>query len=196
MIREFGSSTFWMAFFDADEFMFCPSRDDIRTFLAEFEPHAGLAVHNKEFGSSNHVLKPQGLSIEAFVHRAADDFRFHHAVKCFVRPSEVERPLSPHLFVTRSPIVTENHVPCGLEGTWELRTKPLFARIRYNHYHTRSMEDWVERARRGNCNDPKPNYRFDIKHFMERDHRAVVDTEILRFVPKLKRAMNRNWTAE
>ncbi len=58
MAEEFGNSTYWMAFFDADEFMFSLEQDDLRSFLHDYESFSGLAVHNMEFGSSNQVLKP------------------------------------------------------------------------------------------------------------------------------------------
>jgi hypothetical protein len=191
MVQEFGQTSRWFAFFDADEFMFPRRSDDMRALMTEFETHGGLTVHNVEFGTSNQVLKPTGLSIETFVHRASDDYYAHHSTKSIVDPKQVIRFLSPHLVETVRGLVTEDHVPCDLNGIWRLEKKPVFSRVRYNHYHTRSMEDWVERYRRGNCNDPNPHYRFDIQRFHECDHTDVVDTEILRFAERLHKELQR-----
>ncbi|MDR1269627.1 MAG: glycosyltransferase family 2 protein, partial [Planctomycetaceae bacterium] len=191
MVQEFGTTTRWFAFFDADEFMFPCQTDDMRSFMTEFESYGGLAVHNLEFGASNQVLKPDGLSIETFIYRASDHCYAHHSTKSIVDPKQVIRFLSPHLAETVRGLVTEDHVSCDLSGIWRLEKEPVFSRVRYNHYHTRSMEDWVERYRRGNCNDPNPHYRFDINRFNECDHKDKIDTEILRFADRLHRELQR-----
>ncbi|MCL2744622.1 MAG: glycosyltransferase family 2 protein [Planctomycetaceae bacterium] len=191
MVREFGHTTRWFAFFDADEFMFPLNSGDVRCFMTEFESHSGLAVHNLEFGSSNQVLKPKGLCIETFLHRAPDSYYAHHSTKTIVDPKEAVRFLSPHLLETTRGLVTEDHQLCCLDGIWRLKKEPVFSRIRYNHYHTRSMEDWVERNKRGNCNDPNPHYRFDVNRFCECDHNEITDTEILRFASRLHKELQR-----
>src|SRR4051812_39637693 len=47
----------WVAFIDADEFLVPVKTDDLRGVLQPFEPHGGLAVNWRMFGSSGHVTR-------------------------------------------------------------------------------------------------------------------------------------------
>jgi hypothetical protein len=52
------------------------------------------------------------------------------------------------------------------------------------------MEDWIERYKRGQCNDPSRNHEtvpiYSSDVFKGRDHDEVHDTCILRFADRLK----------
>jgi len=163
--------------------------DDLRTILTGYEQHGGLAAHWLEFGSNGHTVKPQGLSIEAFTRRAHDRHAPHYSFKSIIQPQCFQKILSPHLAVTNPLTVTEDHREVNPLWIWIGDRKPSHEIVRVNHYHTRSMEDWIERYSRGQCNDPEqkhtPENMYTSRIFKERDHEDVHDTCILRFAKTL-----------
>lgn len=190
MLENYGKFTKWMTFIDSDEFFFGTEEDDLRPILAEYEEHGGLATHWLEFGTNGHTIKPQGLSIEAFTMRAADNHGAHYSFKATVQPKRFRKFRSPHLAVTKPAMVTEDHCEINPLWIWMGNRTPSHNIVRINHYHTRSMEDWVERYKRGQCNDPgptnTPENMYNSRVFKSRDHDVVKDTAILRFAKKLK----------
>ena len=190
ILNYYGQSTRWMMFIDSDEFFFGTREDDLKTILADYERHGGLAAHWLEFGSHNHVLKPKGLSIEAFTQRAVDNHGAHYSFKSVIQPHCFQKFLSPHLAVTKPMTVTEDHRETSVNWVWIGDRRPTHEVVRVNHYHVRSMEDWIERYKRGQCNDPAPDHTMDFLYssriFRSRDHDDVHDTCILRFAGRLK----------
>ena len=86
--------------------------------------------------------------------------------------------------------VMEDHSEVNVNWIWIGDRKPTHEIVRINHYHTRSMEDWIERYQRGQCNDPDRNHtsehQYSSRIFKSRDHEDVHDTCILRFAGRLK----------
>ena len=185
LCNDYKSKTEWMAFLDADEFLFCPDGRNVCEFLDEFKKYGALIVHNFEFGSSGHVVRPSGPAISSFVHRAPNNYWMHDNFKSIVRLSEFERYVSPHLAHVKGGVVREDHrilsyddihYACGLK-----KGIPSISRfIRYNHYYVRSMEDFVARCYRGDASQSVvPD--LNCKQFENRDHKAVLDFTIQRY---------------
>lgn len=190
ILERYGQFTKWLMFLDTDEFFFGTQVDDLRTILTDYEQHGGLLAHWLEYGSNGHVVKPQGLSIEAFTKRAVDRHPGNYSFKTVIQPQCFHKILSPHLAVTKPLTVTEDHREVGVHWIYIGDRRPTHEIVRVNHYHTRSMEDWVERYRRGQCNDPgrdcAVNNLYTSQIFKQRDHNDVHDTCILRFAERLK----------
>jgi len=190
IMKQYGKYTKWMMFLDSDEFYFGTREDNLRTILTDYEQHGGLASNWLEFGSNGHIVKPPGLSIEAFTKRAHDCHAPHYSFKSIIQPKCFQKILSPHLAVTNPLTVTEDHREVNVNWVWIGDRRPSHEIVRVNHYHTRSMEDWVERYRRGQCNDPEqkhtPEHMYNSRIFKSRDHEDVHDTCILRFAERLK----------
>ena len=190
IIRHYGQYTKWLMFIDSDEFFFGTREDDLRTILTGYEQHGGLTANWLEFGANGHVVKPKGLSIEAFTKRAPDRHSPHYSFKSVIQPHCFQKLLSPHLAVTNPLTVTEDHREVSVNWIWIGDRKPSHEIVRVNHYHVRSMEDWIERYKRGQCNDPErkhtPDYMYHSGIFKSRDHDEVNDTCILRFADRLK----------
>ena len=91
--------------------------------------------------------------------------------------------------VTNPLTVTEDHREVNPLWIWIGDRIPTHEIVRVNHYHVRSMEDWIERYHRGQCNDPGRNHTADLMYssriFKSRDHEDVHDTCILRFAKTL-----------
>jgi hypothetical protein len=190
IMERYGQFTKWLMFIDSDEFFFGTRGDDLRTILAGYEQHGGLASHWYEFGSNGHVMKPKGLSIEAFTKRAPDRHTSHYSFKSVIQPQCFQKLLSPHLAITNPLTVTEDHRDVSVNWIWIGDRRPSHEIVRVNHYHVRSMEDWMERYKRGQCNDPARDHEitpiYGSEVFKNRDHDEVHDTCILRFAERLK----------
>lgn len=177
----------WIAFIDMDEFLFSTDKEDLKEVLKEFDGVSGVVVNMLYFGSSGHKARPDGLQIEHFTKRSADDFELNTMVKSIVRPNEVLAQNTPHLFVpinNKYFLIDENNEPFVLSQSKEVSVQKL----RINHYYTRSKQEMKEKSMRGdaffNCNEK------NLTIIELRDHNEVEDLTIQRFVPKLRQAVD------
>ncbi|MBQ7733401.1 MAG: glycosyltransferase family 2 protein, partial [Synergistaceae bacterium] len=82
----------YMAFIDADEFMFVRNNTDggLYSFVDDFmksHPNAGgLGVNWLIFGSSGHETKPEGGVLKNFTRCAEKNFRANHHIKTICDP--------------------------------------------------------------------------------------------------------------
>jgi glycosyl transferase family 92 len=128
----------WIAIIDLDEFLFSPSGHPVSQLLRSYEAAPGVCVNLAQFGTSGHRVRPPGLVIENYVLRT-DDPLLNGAMKSIVDPSRVDRSHGAHSASYKSEsAVNENHEP--VDGT----NKGIvsFSRLRINHYHTKSEEEW------------------------------------------------------
>jgi hypothetical protein len=150
----------WMAFIDADEFLFCPTGQSLPEFLSGFEQFPGVVAQWACFGSNGHDRRPAGFVIENYTRRAplaAEAFEPNKHVKSIVNPALAHCPsTNPHQFVTRGnvPVVNEKREP---NGSPFMVGKSSSERIRINHYFCRSREDFEQKIARGraDCADPE-----------------------------------------
>jgi hypothetical protein len=149
------------------------------------------------FGPSGHVHKPAGLVIENYVERL--DIAANRTIKSVVDPARVTRFLGVHRFAyDRLGTVDENHYPI-----FGGRTKSVsYARLRINHYLTKSIEEYRERSK-GFATAPSPLYavggerpdpttgerQFDPEKLKRWEQRAERDEAILQYLPAVRRAV-------
>ena len=177
----------WIAFLDIDEFLFTPTEIPFPRLLSEYEQWPGVFASRAEYGTSGHVSKPAGLTIESYVHRRRQIPDSRSYAKSIVDPTRVARCASVHHFAYLDGLpVNENGVPVRMAIRAE-RLPISYSRLRINHYGLKSEEElrrkralWdesgVERA------EP-PAIRVQVSSLYEEDH--MMD----RFVPALRRAM-------
>jgi Glycosyl transferase family 2 len=148
--REFD----WIAFVDADEFIVPEQDDSIATLLSRHPATSALAIPWLMFGSSGHVAKPSGLTIEAFQRRSATEFEPNRQVKSIVRPLRIIRGINPHFFDMEG----DYHLPDGSPAQWTvpgiLDVMPDSLTWRIHHYFTRSRAHWQDRLQRGQLDAP------------------------------------------
>jgi hypothetical protein len=187
ILEHYKNTTEWMLFIDSDEFMLGTTEDDLRTLLEPYEVFSGVAVHWLTFGCAKYVTRPPLPSVEHLTQRLRDKHPIHKGVKSFVKPKEVLKIISPHLFVTEKGTVTENVEPVQERFVYRTASEPTHRVFRCNHYYTRSMEDYVIRHQRGSCNCISAAdlwNKFD--YFQIFQQHQIEDATIQRFVPKLK----------
>ena len=164
----------WIAFIDVDEFLFSPAGRPLPEVLRRFDMYPNVVVSRHTYGTSGWEHPPEGLVIENYLWRAADDFIGNHWVKSIVCPRKVVRYASPHNFWLRGDAVGEDR-----RRVQAHKRAPTFELLRINHYYTKSAEEFrrkvtgpdaaTGRIREG---DPVPAD-------------AVRDELILRFGPEL-----------
>ncbi|NOT09701.1 MAG: glycosyltransferase family 92 protein [Gemmatimonadales bacterium] len=145
----FGSGWRWMAFLDADEFLYPTGEESLPHLLRDYERFPALLAFWTMFGFSGHETPPPGFVIDNYVMRAP--FGFHAKPKSIVNPREVVAVSNPHLFdLTAGPRqgFTETgqlfqKIESGL-GKNNVGT-PVSVRLRLNHYYTRSRQEFEEK---------------------------------------------------
>ncbi len=128
----------WIAFLDTDEFLFSPSKYDLRKILETYENNVGVCVNWIIYGTSN-VQKVQNFHLlKELVYRAPNDHSAHKTVKSIVHPNKVSSCINPHFFYFNKGImaVTENKEE--IEGCNSQYTSTKILRI--NHYWTRDVD--------------------------------------------------------
>jgi hypothetical protein len=191
-IRYCRKYTRWLAFLDADEFLFSPI-GDIKNILRGFEDEVGIGVNWVCFGPSGHDKRPKGLVIENYVQTFKDkDHFFNRHIKSIVNPMQVESINSPHFcrYKGEKLAVDEKHMP--IDGNAKNIPYKSMAftgsnnveKLRINHYITKSLEDLREKGKRGYPDGMPANvYEESVNRF---NVPLIEDRDIFRFIPSLK----------
>src|SRR5207247_1333277 len=127
----------WIAFLDADEFLFSPTGKSLPAVLSDYEEWPGVGANWATFGTSGHRIKPSGLVIENYTVRL--NSRLDRLIKSIVDPTRTTRCLGPHGFAyLNGSAVDENRYPIGGGAT----TYVSSSRLRVNHYLSKSEEEF------------------------------------------------------
>jgi hypothetical protein len=192
-LAAYGNESFWMAFIDVDEFIVPAVGDSLVDVVRAYEEFPALVVFWLLFGTSYFKARPPGLQIENFVWRAVDDCPLHGIYKSIIQPVRASsHGGNPHSFrFADGYAVTEGKVPVD-----SLANGPVWpfthAKIRINHYFTRSEEEWGRKVRRGRVSTTDPNRQLDEEAFVAHNRNETMDLAIGRFSERLRRALRAN----
>ena len=190
-IANYGDRYRWMAFLDADEFLFPLAHDRLTDALKPYDDLPALCFPWRMFGTSGvQSLAAGDLVIERFTMRGADHVK--RQVKCVLDPSRVTAMRDPHWFFLgdlgqmafnehRTPVTKANF---STIACWEQRLFQL------NHYFTRSVEDFAEKKRKGDVAGQAHTSlnRFDeLQRLIEAN--PLNDTSIQRYVEAVRANM-------
>ena len=183
VVSEFRDKFLWCAFLDADEFLYSTETDDVRHVLTEYEKFGAIGVYWLIYGSSGHIHRPSGLTIENYVQRSESNFVINSHIKSIVNLSEAGLAETSHMFATSSNTVDENYrnLPFRPPHGFIHENVPTHARLRINHYHTRSQQDYAVKAARRFFGDDKlgtPERKQAM--FDQHDRNEVEDRTALR----------------
>jgi glycosyl transferase family 92 len=180
-LREHSEDSRWVAFIDCDEFLFSPAGRPLPEVLSDYEQWPGVGVNWALFGRSGHITKPPGLVIENYLMRV--DSPTSMFIKCIVDPSRAARCRNGHEFEYHSLLaVDENHYP--IHGTHTKSTS--FARLRLNHYVTKSDEE--ARAKLGRPKEWQDSRVWRSTNIEDNFPQERDDT-ITRYLPALRKAL-------
>ncbi len=147
LFQQYKDDCRWMIVVDSDEFLFNPQGIDLKEVLAEYDDVdcGGIAVPWTVFGPSDHVLQPPGLFIDNFVTSHGVRHRSWGTIKSITKTSDFLSCGHVHYMNVKRPYVLENGTPLKLTGRCEIGEFHS-DKLRLNHYHAGSMEDWVNRS--------------------------------------------------
>lgn len=185
------NKTEWLAFLDADEFLFSPQGSPISAALKDVEEFPAIGVFLYCFGPSGHHTKPEGLVIENYTLRLPDDDWQNTQYKSIVRPHLIRSVISAQRFhhvLNNIPAYDEEGVPL----LHSIGHKHKSHRIRINHYAAKSLEELESKVQRpyfwdlGKVDKRKSQ---KMKQHGKLTKASVQDLTITQFIPELKNLM-------
>lgn len=197
----------WVAFIDADEFLFSPRGKKLPRVLARYLKYPSVVVNWVSFGSSGQLKRPNELSIEAFTMRGPLDHQvpYDHLrigvnsdgsaryrpinshIKSIIRPSRTQEVgPNPHEFRYFDNEKAVNTLGVEQTGPW---SEPIqIDTLRINHYWSRSLEDMKLKAERGRAASVA---KRTWEEMLMRDGlcTGVIDKTAAQFIPQVKSVM-------
>ncbi|NEU13217.1 glycosyltransferase family 2 protein [Methylobacterium sp. BTF04] len=188
--------TEWLAFIDADEFLYPTEGTDLRETLKAMPNVDGIGVHWHIYGSSGHTEAQPGLVIENYQRRAEPDFIYNRHIKSVVRAAKIVKVYSSHLVAPAAGMVDDvgNELHLGPPYGWYSEKPASHVRLRLNHYHTRSKGEYRTKAMRGyfGVDDEKLATEQRFRDMFEaHDRNEVFDDSAMRFAPEVRASMAR-----
>lgn len=156
-LNTYGEETKWLAFVDTDEFIRTVDGSNINKFLKDYECYDGLYIRWIMYNANGLKHKDSRPQRERFT-QVSDCDRWKVCGKSIIQPSKIK--------------IMGTHFPVGIIGqyymvdSWGKRMKfglePFTPndKIVIDHYFTRSLEEWKEKAIRGSC-DPRVERTYD-----------------------------------
>jgi hypothetical protein len=142
--ERFGPTSKWVAFFDADEFLFERAPGAALQVLRGSEGRPAVAINWRYFGSAGYEAVPTGLVTERFTR--ADASGDEH-VKVIAQPSEVLRYRNAHNFYYRNGRLAVTPGGQRVYGSFARASNaPLLV---LHHYVYRSRQDYERKVQRG-----------------------------------------------
>jgi len=191
-IKSFRGLSKWLAIIDIDEFILPLEWDDIPSFLANYEQEAGVLLNWQNFGTSGLWDIPEHqLLIESLTWKTVEQSRYNQPVKSIIKPDKVnitKQSWCPHVWPYISS--TYQHISPNFRP-WKMG-KIEVSKARINHYVLRTLSYFYQ------YKVPKKEHMVGHKLSEEKisswlsESDAVEDTEILRFVPELKKKVFSN----
>lgn len=182
---KFGDEVDWMAFIDADEFLFPASDTSIETALREFSGRkiSALGVYWSCFGSSGHIQEPKGLIIENYKFKAREGYANNRHIKSIVHGGQGDsvKPGDPHIF--RTPLGTYDENLRPVNSGWT-DYEPTYEKFRINHYVTQSRSFFLNFKCKVDPPDGAPIR--DESYWEEHDRNEVLDNSMDKFAEPLK----------
>ena len=181
IIDNYRNTTEWLLFLDADEYVNCidPSTT-IKELLRRFSKKvSGVAFNAKVFGPNGNIVRPSNRLI-AYKERLPQCSVDSHSIKTFLRADKITDILSPHIQYVNGQVVRFDNKPFTVIDGWRSQESPIWDTVVYNHYHTGSLEDYVNRHRRGSCNDRRDNKAYSLNYLIQYTQNMEYDDTILR----------------
>lgn len=141
----------WLCFLDADEYLLLSADASISTFLARFPGADGVGLNWCLHGNNGHVLRPLLPAPMAYPRRSGADLAINRHVKSLVRPDRIGSTwINVHWFDIE-PAAYVNAEGSRLEWSSTLgiiKGTPSFQTAHVMHFQSRSMEHFIDRARK------------------------------------------------
>ncbi len=165
---NYGNDTEWILFLDEDEYVYhinptVDYRDDIKNLLSGLSYADSISFHGKIYGPSGIIRKPDMRY--AYNMRIPLNDISCKSIKTFYKPSKLVRLISPHIQEVEGYSIRFDGNGFTLVDGWRTLEEPIFSPVCYDHYYTGCVQDWIDRFKRGSCNDPRPNHAYSSENF-------------------------------
>lgn len=184
-IRRFKKLSKYIAFIDADEFIYVHNNDikgTIKSILKKDPKAAGVAVNWRMFGAAGHETKPEGFVIENYLYRAEYGKKGNNCVKSIVNPRKVLFFHNPH-YPIYFPIWHSIDENGRIVKKWSNDVEET-KYIQLNHYFTKSKEEWIKRRSTARADNGK---KRALEEFNEHNNNDIFDDSMLKYANVLKR---------
>lgn len=162
----------WMAFFDVDEYLVIQQplaasngsvagspKPDINAFLKEFEPHAGLGVNWRMFGSSGHLTAPNS-TLAGYTRCMPGATEVNKHIKTIANLDMVEAlSFHPHSLKYKPGQHPVNELKKRINGPFS--APPSHTRIALHHYGMRSLAEYKRKLARGRGSTTQARVKID-----------------------------------
>lgn len=190
-IRRFKFQCRYMAFIDADEFIYPKNNravvEVVDKILSDVPQAASLSIHWQCFGSNGQEKADHSRGVlERFTRRAPKDWAppdgtgnglGNVIVKAIVNPRMVKLFYNPHFAVLFEDL---NSINENKETVIQSVHKPIAAeKIVVNHYQTKSFDEYMEKRQRGAADGNISEYQ--ISRFNNYDRNEKFDDGILKY---------------
>ncbi len=171
-------------FIDIDEFMIPLEKETLQTFLKDFEKFGGVEIDMIKYGSGGAINKTEGLVIERFKsHDSYHDYLEIGHVKSIINPRRAFSMDNSHLglyfFGEYAVNSDEEKNKNGL-----LKRRPKYDKIRYNHYMTKSFEEFSKRMKQPRASS---SGNLTLDDFKLRDRNEIKnDTTMDKYIQNVK----------
>ena len=190
-IKKFRFFCRYMAFIDADEFIFPKTGQSVseivEEILAEKTDAVALVAHMITFGSNNQKKADYSRGVlKRFTRRAPNDYAPVDSNKIPGGNAHLKTILNPrYVNFFDDPHHAKYFIAChavdegGNISNMSIKLPILSEKIVINHYHTKSYEEYQKKVRRGNA-DFLEN-RYSMENFEKNDHNEIFDDGILKY---------------
>jgi hypothetical protein len=175
--------TRWLATIDIDEFIQPLKHKNIVEFLKEYEKYSEVSIYWMFYGSSGHIEKQDGLTIENFLFR--DKFP-GIMVKSIYNPRLAVVFISNlvhYLFVYGKSVNEKKEIFKDFNVK-----NPTCDEIRVNHYYCKSREEFFnKKAKRGS----NVNEEYCLTSFQVHDRNDIFDDSMLKYAGEIKKRLGK-----
>lgn len=177
-LATWGSGVKWMAFLDADEFLFTTHGEKLPTLLDEYRAIAALGVCWAVYGTSG-FTEPPSLVTESYNYRSGSVVLGRH-VKSIVRCARATNrlPADPHHFYVDGDSIDEQQRL--LQGPFAL--SPTRELVRINHYASKSVTEAKAKMKRRRAD----NGQLRTMDLLDDSLNEVYDPAILPWLRELR----------
>lgn len=196
--RRFGHEAHWVAFLDADEFLFPTSADvSLRDVLRDYDAYPAVGVGWLMFGANGVQRMTSEPVISRFTRRRETPERAHF--KTIAKPSRIVAAPNPHyfLYLNGERAVTEDFRPIpepngSSDDTWAIGfiEHVSYERLRINHYPLKSYEEYNRFKVRKDDESPVKLYTPEYFRITEENCSVQEDLTIRRYLPELLRRLS------
>lgn len=204
IVEKHKEDTKWIAFIDADEYIYVSSGELIGDFLSEYEKFNGLGVNWRCVGPSGYVYSVKGSVIEHYTQMLDLNHDENNHIKSIVQPAKVkEYNGQPHaaLYKDGKPCVDENFE--YIYGN-ESRSKEKLIKIAFTekhlsdkiaiiHYNTKSEEECYYRSMKGKACGIWDDYNVYLRFVsLYKDNETFEFNGMKKYVSKINEKIDKN----